>query len=226
MYSPWWYESTSSFGKQNLTYKTVTAYHRSSFSRENGQPLLICSSLITHQPAKQRMQPVVLAKSLRPHPPPRIFRGRRGEEMERDPHTSLFAVQKWCIPKFWDVPVFFLRIHHSFLVVWCWDTLLLRWNQSFRWVPKTRVPILETPRSRPPQKVRLSLQSSRSKCCVFFFGRDHFSMGKKNAKALTSSSSKYQKEYGTSKLDLLTKTNLASGKLVNWLGINPPGFNF
>jgi len=51
-------------------------------------------------------------------------------------------------------------------------------------------------------------------------------MGKKNAKALTSSSSKYQKEYGTSKLDLLTKTNLASGKLVNWLGINPPGFNF
>lgn len=181
MYSPWWYESTSSFGKQNLTYKTVTAYHRSSFSRENGQPLLICSSLITHQPAKQRMQPVVLAKSLRPHPPPRIFRGRRGEEMERDPHTSLFAVQKWCIPKFWDVPVFFLRIHHSFLVVWCWATLLLRWNQSFRWIQNS-ASHLGNPKVPAPPKRSDYRSSHQGPNVVFFFGRDHFSMGKKKRK--------------------------------------------
>lgn len=225
MYSPWWYESTSSFGKQNLTYKTVTAYHRSSFSRENGQPLLICSSLITHQPAKQRMQPVVLAKSLRPHPPPRIFRGRRGEEMERDPHTSLFAVQKWCIPKFWDVPVFFWEFIIHFLL---FDVgLLFFWGETNHLDGyKTRLPILETPRSRPPPKGPIIAPVIKVQMLCFFLGGTISPWEKKNAKALTSSSSKYQKEYGTSKLDLLTKTNLASGKLVNWLGINPPGFNF
>ena len=69
--------------------------------------LLICSSLITHEyasktkdarhPTSQHThpmdvfveQPVVLAKSLRPHPPPRIFPGRRPREMEVETHIHL-----------------------------------------------------------------------------------------------------------------------------------------
>ena len=212
MYSPWWYESTSSFGKQNLTYKTVTAYHRSSFSRENGQPLLICSSLITHQPAKQRMQPVVLAKSLRPHPPPRIFRGRRGEEMERDPHTSLFAVQKWCIPKFWDVPVFFLRVHHSFLVVWCWATLLLRWNQSSkRWIQNSASHLGNPKVPAPPKGPMIAPVIKVQMLCVFFLGGDHFSMGKKSRKFFSNHLPNIKKKWNL-KVGPLTQKKFASGK--------------
>ena len=109
-------------------------------------------------------------------------RKTRGRDGERPTHL--------CSPYKNDVSqnsgmfrFFFLRIHHSFLVVWCWDTLLLRWNQSFSWIQNS-ASHLGNPKVPAPPKRSDYRSSHQGPNVVYFFWAGPFLHGKKNRKVL------------------------------------------